>query len=824
MKNNYCTMIMALSLLSAALLPAEVTAAAKFAVLPSKVLLNGNFAQAQLVITATKSDEIRIDSADLTHTAKYTSSNVDVVTVDQVGLLLAVANGTAEIQIRVGRSKRIVSVIVADITENPEVDFHYSVQPVLSKAGCNMGACHASQHGKGGFVLSVFGYDPSKDFAAIVKDQLERRVDYIRPENSLFVLKPTARLPHGGGKRLKVGSVMYNTLVQWVRGGAQGPAKDSPEVVDLVATPGRRVAEVGSMQQLQIRATYSDGTTRDVTALARYDSLDDGLLKVSTAGLVETLGRGQAGVMVRFEGQATTFMVTIPYHAEVDLQEWSEDNLVDKFAGEKFRELGIQPSLLCDDSTFVRRAYLDAIGGLPTPSETQQFLDLDDPDKRTKLIDQLLGLTGDPTQDVFNDRFAAYWTLKWSDLIRNSSATLGEQGMWSLHNWIRESFRVNRGFDEFVKDLIQARGSLYMNGPANYYQINKNSSDLTEATSQLFMGIRLECAKCHHHPFESYSQADYYGMAAFFSRVGTKNSEEFGLFGRERVVVVNPTGDVRHPRTRETMKPTVLHGDVIEHSLDRRIPLASWLTSTQNPWFAKSVVNRYVRYLMGRGLVEPVDDMRSTNPASNKAMLAALATSFEKSGYDLKQLIRVIMTSRTYQLGSEPTEMNASAGKYYAFYHAKRMPAESLLDAINTATGTATKFKDLPPGTLAIELPDTNYPNYFLKTFGKPLRVSVCECERAPDENLAQALHTLNGDTIAKKISDPQSHLGKLLAAEAPVEEVIAHIFMATLSRAATVDEQVLCKQIVSEAPTIKEGCEDLLWALINSKQFIYIQ
>ncbi len=426
---------MALSLLAATLLPSEVTAAAKFAVVPSKVLLNGNFAQAQLVITATKSDEIRIDSADLTHTAKYTSSNVDVVTVDQAGLLLAVANGTAEIQIRVGRSKRIVSVIVADITENPEVDFHYSVQPVLSKAGCNMGACHASQHGKGGFMLSVFGYDPSKDFAAIVKDQLERRVDYIRPENSLFVLKPTARLPHGGGKRLKVGSVMYNTLVQWVRGGAQGPAKDSPEVVDLVATPGRRVAEVGSTQQLQIRATYSDGTTRDVTALARYDSLDDGLLKVSTAGLVETLGRGQAGVMVRFEGQATTFMVTIPYHAEVDLQEWSEDNLVDKFAVEKFRELGIQPSLLCDDSTFVRRAYLDAIGGLPTPAETQQFLDSDDPDKRTKLIDQLLGLTGDPTQDVFNDRFAAYWTLKWSDLIRNKGCgryTIGSANRFEL--------------------------------------------------------------------------------------------------------------------------------------------------------------------------------------------------------------------------------------------------------------------------------------------------------------------------------------------------------------------------------------------------------
>lgn len=817
-------MIAALGVFLLAMFTGEVMAAAKFTVLPSEVLLQGNFAQAQLIVTATNSGEIQIDSADLTHTAKYTSSNVEVVSVDQTGLLLAVANGTAEIQIRVGRGKRIVTVIVSDIIESPELDFHYSVQPVLSKAGCNMGACHASQHGKGGFVLSVFGYDPSKDFSSIVKDQLQRRVDYIRPENSLFVLKPTSQVPHGGGKRIQVGSVMHDTLVQWVSGGAQGPAKDSPVVVDLVATPGRRVAEVGSTQQLQITATYSDGAARDVTALARYDSLDDGLLKVSTAGLIETLGRGQAGVMVRFEGQATTVMVTIPYSADVDLDEWSQDNIVDKFAGDKFRELGIQPSLLCDDSTFIRRAYLDAIGGLPTPVETQRFLDLDDPDKRTKLIDQLLGLTGDPGQDVFNDRFAAYWTLKWSDLIRNSSATLGEQGMWSLHNWIRESFRVNRGFDGFVKDLIQARGSLYMNGPANYYQINKNSSDLTEATTQLFMGIRLECAKCHHHPFESYSQADYYGMAAFFSRVGTKNSEEFGLFGRERVVVVNPTGDVRHPRTGETMKPTVLHGDVIEHSLDRRIPLASWLTSTQNKWFAKSVVNRYVRYLMGRGLVEPVDDLRSTNPASNEAMLTALATSFEESGYDLKQLIRLIMTSRTYQLGSEPTELNASAGKYYAFYHAKRMPAESMLDAINTATGTATKFKDLPPGTLAIELPDTNYPNYFLKTFGKPLRVSVCECERAPDENLAQALHTLNGDTIAKKISDPQSYLGKLLTAEAPIEEIVSHIFMATLSRAATPDEQLLCKQIVSEAPTMKEGCEDILWALINSKQFVYIQ
>ena len=798
--------------------------AAEYAVHPPAVQLNGKYAQTQLVLTQLIDGKIDPTSEDATQKAAYTSSNEEVVTVDATGLVQARADGTADIQISLGPWQTSVTVTVAGVADTTKVDFDYSVRPILSKAGCNMGACHASQHGKGGFILSVFGFDPRIDYKGIVKDELERRIDFIEPTNSLFLLKPTMKTPHGGGRRLTEGSVMYDTLVDWLKGGAPAPVSEPNEVVSIEVFPKRRVATVGVTQQLRVVAKYADDSLRDVTQLCRYDALDEGMLSVSESGLIETNGLGQAGVMVRFEGKAEICMVTTPYSEQPDLQEWKNNNFIDEFAISKFQELGIAPSPICDDATFVRRAYLDAIGSLPTPEEVEAFVSREDPAKREKLIDQLLGLTGDPSLDIYNDRYAAYWTLKWSDLIRNSTDNLGEQGMWALHNWIRESFRVNKGIDKFVKEIITAKGSLYMNGPANYYQINSNPTALTESTSQLFMGIRLECAKCHHHPFESYSQADYYGMAAFFSRVGTKNSEEFGLFGRERVVVVQPSGESKHPRTGKNMVPTVLHGEEMEHPLDRRIPLANWLASEENPWFAKSIVNRYMSYLLGRGLVEPVDDLRSTNPATNEEMFAALADYLESNEYNVKQLVKVIMNSRVYQLSSQPTELNKSAGKFYAFYKVKRIAAEPLLDAINTATDTTTKFQNLPAGTRAIELPDTNYPNYFLKTFGKPRRTSVCECERAPDENLAQALHTLNGDTINAKIDDQKGRLGKLLAAEKSDDEIINALFVATWSRSPTEEELVVCKGIVGEAAERKEGLGDVLWALINAKEFIYIR
>jgi hypothetical protein len=793
-------------------------------VTPMEVTLDGNFERAQLLVSRKdNAGQFSDRSVDATHEAKYVSANPGIVTVDDQGQLVARSNGEVIVQVQVGSWQGEVKVTTRNVVSEPAVRFMKQVRPVISKAGCNMGACHASQYGKGGFKLSVFGFEPSQDWQGIVRDRLQRRIDFIRPENSLVLLKPTMQAPHQGGLRLKKGSIDYQLLVAWIKSGVAKPDSKALEVTELKVIPHHRVAQVDETQQLRVMATYADGEVRDVTALAIFDSMDEGLMAVDQKGRVTILGLGQAPVMVRFEGQATISTFVIPYGEPTQLADWKSKNFVDEAAATKFRELGLEPSTVCNDSTFVRRAFLDAIGSLPTIEETTRFLDSKDPAKREKLVDQLLGLTGDPKLDIYGDRYASYWTLKWSDLIRNSSDNLGEQGMWALHNWIRESMRTNKPFDQFVQELVTAKGSIYMNGPANYFRINSKTDALTEATSQLFLGIRLECAKCHHHPFEEYSQADYYGLSAFFSRVGLKGSQEFGLFGREQVVVVKSSGDVKHPRTGKTLLPTPLGGEPEDHALDRRIPLAKWLTSKENTWFARAVTNRYVGYLLGRGLVHPVDDLRSTNPASNVALMEALSADLVKQDFNLKHLVRTIMVSRLYQLDSAPTKANASDRRFYSHFRVKRLAAEPLLDAIDQVTGVQTKFKNLPLGTRAIDLPDTNYPNYFLRTFGKPKRVSVCECERSPDENLAQALHTLNGDTIAKKITDKNGRLAKLLEAKKAHAEIVDEIFLATLCRRATEQEHKACQEIVEQGENPLEGFQDVMWAVLNLKQFIFV-
>ncbi|MEO2023768.1 MAG: DUF1549 and DUF1553 domain-containing protein [Pirellulaceae bacterium] len=793
-------------------------------VTPAEVTLDGNFERAQLLVPRQDSaGQFSDRSVDATHEAKFVSANPDIVTVDENGQVVARGNGEASVRIQVGPWQGEVKVTSKNVVPEPTIRFMKQVRPVISKAGCNMGACHASQYGKGGFKLSVFGFEPSQDWQGIVRDRLQRRIDFVRPENSLVLLKPTMQVPHQGGSRLKKGSIDYQLLVAWIKSGAAKPDSKALEVTELKVIPHHRVAQVKETQQLRVLATYADGEVRDVTALAIFDSMDEGLMAVDRNGRVTVLGQGQAPVMVRFEGQATISTFVVPYGKPTQLADWKSHNYVDDAAAAKFRELGLEPSAVCDDATFVRRAFLDAIGSLPTIEESTRFLDSKDPAKREKLVDQLLGLTGDPKLDIYGDRYASYWTLKWSDLIRNSTDNLGEQGMWALHNWIRESMRTNKPFDQFVQELVTAKGSIYMNGPANYFRINSKTDALTEATSQLFLGIRLECAKCHHHPFEGYSQADYYGLSAFFSRVGLKGSQEFGLFGREQVVVVKSSGDVKHPRTGKILLPTPLGGEPEDHALDRRIPLARWLTSKENIWFARSVTNRYVGYLLGRGLVHPVDDLRSTNPASNVALMEALSADLVKHDFNLKHLVRTIMVSRLYQLASAPTKANASDRRFYSHFRVKRLAAEPLLDAIDQVTGVQTKFKNLPLGTRAIDLPDTNYPNYFLRTFGKPKRVSVCECERSPDENLAQALHTLNGDTIAKKITDKNGRLAKLLEAKKEHAEIVDEIFLAALCRRATEQEHKVCQEIVEQGENSLEGFQDVMWAVLNLKQFIFV-
>jgi hypothetical protein len=804
-------------------LPTAALAGPDFHVTPAAVALDGNYARAQLVVTAADSsaEERR---GDLTHLATYVSSNPHVVTVDSAGRLMAGGDGEASITVTAAGITHAVAVKVTGLGAQPRVGFLEDVMPVIAKAGCNAGVCHASQYGKGGFKLSVFSFAPDEDYRAIVRDGVGRRVNFINAERSLVLLKPTLGVPHEGGHRLETGSVDYQIVRQWLAQGAPPPAADAPTVTGIRVFPPRRVGDAGFTQQLQVTATYSNSKTRDVTAWAKFDSMDESVLRVSRDGLVHAIGRGQGAAMVRFEGQAEIARIVVPYAPSVDLGDWKDNNFVDRLAAAKFREVGIAPSPLCDDATFLRRAYLDAVGTLPTVEESAAFLDSRVPDKRARLIDRLLGLTGDPAQDTHNNAYAAYWALKWSDLIRSNSAAIGEQGMWALHNWLQESFRDNKHFDRFVHELITARGSTFSNGPANYYRIASNPQELTEATAQLFLGVRLQCAKCHHHPYEPLSQADYYSFAAFFARVGTKPSQEFGVFGGETVIVVRADGEVGHPRTGQVMKPTPLHGKPAPESLDRRQPLADWLTAPDNRLFARNLVNRYTDYLLGSGLVEPVDDVRATNPPSNEALMDALADDFVKSGYDVKHLLRTIMNSRLYQLDSQPARGNAADVRFYSHYRVKRIAAEPLLDAIDDVTGVPTKFQKVPLGTRAIELPDATYDNYFLKTFGKPRREGVCECERVSEPNLAQALHTLNGDLVTAKVGDANGRVTRLLAAKQSHDEIVSELYLAALCRRPTVEEQAACRKLLAEAPSAKGFYEDLLWSLINSKQFLFVR
>jgi hypothetical protein len=801
-----------------------VAGAGDFAVTPAAVKLHGNFARAQLLVAA-RDGTAPERATDLTHQAAYASSDPRVVTAASTGVLLARGNGSATVTVAASGVSRAVPVTVTGVQTRPVVGFSEHVLPILTKAGCNAGACHASQYGKGGLKLSVFTSAPDEDYRALVRDGLGRRVSPLDPAASLMLRKPTLGVPHGGGRRLQAGSVDYQVLAAWQAAGAPGPTDKEPHVRALHVRPRRRVAAAGFTQQLQVVADYDDGRRRDVTAWARYTSMDDGVLRVGPTGRVETTGRGQGTALVRFGEHAEIATFVVPYADRVDLVGWADNNFIDRLAAGKFREVAIPPAPLCDDAIFLRRVLLDVTGTLPTPAQAIAFIDSTDPHKRDRLIDELLGLTGDPTRDVHNNAYAAWWSVRWADLLRSNSVALGEQGMWALSNWMTACFRENRPFDRFVRELLTARGSTFSNGPANYYRIAQGPQDLTEATAQVFLGVRLQCAKCHHHPFERISQADYYSFAAFFARVGTKTSQEFGIFGNETVVVVRPDGEVGHPKTGQVLRPTPLQGKPLAaEPADRRAALAAWMTAAENPYFARNVVNRYWAHLMGRGLVEPVDDVRATNPPTNPELLDVLAADFVKSGFDVKHLLRTILRSRLYQLDSQPGAGNAADGRFYSHHPIKRLPAEALLDAVDQATGVPTKFAKVPLGTRAIELPDARYDNYFLSTFGKPRREVVCECERVSAPNLAQALHTLNGDVVSAKVAAPTGRVARLVAAKRPHDAVVEELFLATLSRRPSAAEQAACHSLRAQVGDAKTFYEDLLWSLINSKQFLFVQ
>jgi hypothetical protein len=779
---------------------------------PKEAKLSGPRDQQRLIVIGVWADGRKFD---LTRTATFTTANAKIATIEK-GTLRPVADGNTTITIEANGTKSTLAVSVKNANADVPVSFVREVEPILTKAGCNSGGCHGAQHGRGGFKLSLFGFDPAFDYSQIVSSNEGRRIVLSDPERSILLAKPALVMEHGGGEKLKLNSRDYLTIRQWLEDGAPAPeTKAVPTVAKIEVFPTHRLMTPGEQQQLSITAIWSDGRREDVTGTAQFDALNDAVASVTQTGLITAKSAGETHIMIRYAGSAEVAQVTLPFAKLDKFPNVPANNFIDTKLIAKWKDLGLTPSELATDDEFLRRLYLDAIGTLPTPDEVRKFLDDKDPKKREKAIDRVLDRA----------EFTDWWALKWGDLLRINRTALQEKGMWSFHNWVRAQMRDNVPMDAFVRDIVTAEGSTFIDGPANFFQIGRTFEEWSETTTQLFLGVRIGCAKCHHHPFEKWSQDDYYGMAAFFTRIGTKTSQEFGIFGRETVIFIRNTGEATHPRKRVVVKPMPLDGDTAvswDDEFDRRKRLADWLTAPANKMFARNMANRFWGYAMGRGLVEPLDDMRATNPASNPELLDALADELVKSKFDLKHLLKTIFNSRAYQLSHHSTPGNKAdaANVHFTRYTAKRLTAEQVADGVDFATGTREKYVGLPLGTRAIQLPDSEVRSYLLDTFGRPARQVLCECERTTTPNIAQAMHLLNGDFLNKKIADKTGRVEKLITDKVPVAKAIEELYLATWSRRPTADEQKKAEGWVNSAPTLRDGLQDLLWVLINSREF----
>lgn len=694
------------------------------------------------------------------------------------------------------------------------INFGREVVPVLTKAGCNSGGCHGSFQGRGGLRLSLLGFDPEMDFDALARESHGRRIFPASPENSLFLMKPTGAVPHKGGKRLTLGTESYRILRDWIAQGYPGPKKGDPKILRLEVQPAETVLQPKQQVTLRVQAIWSDGVKQDATPWALYESTSDRVAEVSADGQVKALQPGRAAVTVRYLGQVSAVTVTVPYAGKDDSSVIAKSNFIDDSIAAEWRKLKLTPAPPVDDAAFLRRVSLDLTGSLPTVEEVRRFADSRDPARRAKLIDELLD----------RPEYVDYWSLKWGDLLRAHRRALGEKGLKSFNGWLRQGLRDNRPLDGMVRELLTARGNLYTNGPVAYFFIDTNPEDLAETTTQIFLGIRLQCAKCHHHPFEVWSQDDYYGMAAFFTRVQRKDTKEEGQFGGSQSVSLSGKGIMRFPGTMRAIFPRPLGQDAVQSKPgdDSREDLAKWLTAKDNPFFARNIVNRYWGYLFGRGLVEPIDDLRATNPASHPALLDALAKDFVAHNFDVKHLLRIMCNSRAYQLASEIAPKRDADGTFFTHFRPRRMQAEVLLDAINQAAGVDEKFTGVAPGTRAIALPDPSVVSYFLETFGRPIRTSTCECARASEPDLRQALHLINSESLHAKLTDKAGRVARLLAAKKSNLEIARELYLTTLSRLPNDREQATIERLLASAPTRQEGLEDLLWTLVNCPEFVF--
>lgn len=775
---------------------------------PGKFELRGSRAQQQLVISGTFSAD---DTRDLTSGVTLTSSNPAVVKIEGT-LAKPVADGTAQVTATLGGLTASAEVTVKEMAMPSPVSFKNEMLAALTKASCNMGACHGSPSGKGGFRLSLRAFDPTIDTLTLRSEFMQRRINPVQPDESLLVKKPLMEVAHGGGRRIKKGDPVHRVFHGWIGEGLRLDADNVSEVAKIEIFPNKRVFRpAGSQQQLIVTATFADGSTRDVTPLTVFSSSNEQVASVNESGLVSKGGRGETAVLARFLDKMATSQIT--FLEDVPGFAWNnpaEHNFVDNLVFEKLKQLQILPSDLCSDEEFLRRAYLDVTGRLPTIAETTAYLVSQTPDKRNQLIDQL----------VESDDFADFWTLKWSDILRSNSKKITATGTQKFRRWVYDSIRTDKPFDQFARELLTASGSVFENPAANYWRASRDPNDAVETTAQLFLGIRIQCAKCHNHPFERWSQDNYYGIAAAFTRIARQKGDT----AEEEIIYPMATGEITQPRTGKQMKVhLLLKGDVDDAiGQDRREVFANWLTSPENPFFARSAVNRIWGHLLGRGIVEPVDDFRDSNPPSNAKLLDELASQFAKNGFSQKWVVKTILKSRTYQLSSRKNNFNKDDEIYNSHANTRLLSAEQLLDSICQVTNVPETFAGLPPGTRAVSLADPPTDHYFLKIFGQPQREMACQCERSNESNLSQALQMINGPTVHGKLRADAGRIATFVKENKPDDEVITTLYLSALSRKPTQAELDAAKRHIAAQQDRRLALEDVGWAILNSKEFLF--
>jgi hypothetical protein len=807
-------------------LPIEADAA-ELKILPPQATLTGPHARQRLLVLAEEDGKV---VGDLTARAELTSSN-SAVAIIKDGSVQPVGDGEAVLT-ATHDGKQATARVKVTGTKAPVVwSFRNHVIPVLTKLGCNSGACHGALAGKGGFKLSLRGYAPEADYFVLTRQAGGRRINRLEPAQSLMLRKPTMAVSHGGGLKLEVGSPEFQLLADWIASGAPGPQPGDPVIQRLEVFPPHAVLKPKNTLQVLVRAWYSDGHSADVTRWTRFGSTEDLVAAVDDSGRVRVAGHGEAAITAGYANLVALCHIASPLPGHIDPKVFASSprhNYIDDLVLKKLEALHIPPSPSCTDNEFIRRAYLDAAGILPTPEEVQSFLADPAPDKRAQLINALL-----KRQELVD-----YWAYKWSDVLLVSSRRLPQPAMWAFYQFIRQSVADNKPWDQLAREILTVQGSNLRNGAANYFVLHKDISELTETTAVTFLGMSVTCCRCHNHPLEKWTQDQYWSLANLFARVALKNGDR----GGEVVVRSQPSGEVLHLRRGIAMPPAPLDGKPLplDSSVDRRQYFADWLTSKDNPYFARALVNRVWRNFLGRGLVEAEDDLRQTNPPTNEELLDALAKDFVSHGYDVKHLIRTIMNSAAYQRSATPLAGNKADDRFYSRYVVRRLTAEVVLDAYSQVTGVPTVFNQVslgpsggtqstaayPAGTRALQLPDALVISRFLDSFGRPDRSQPCSCERQQESSVTQALHLNNGATLNDKLRAKTSRVEQWLKEKVGDEEAVRRLFLLALSRQPTAAEQTrllgLMAEAAREGQTRREVLEDLFWAVLTGREFLF--